>query len=305
MRMQTKFFLIDYENMPCIYDLSWNKKIPAIILKIHKSVIKSCPDLRKSFYVPYFVKNFGFEFFDQFKENLIGDLYFGFDQCCRKIGEENRFWIFEIPIPAIKEWLNENCDECNGFGKDKHKEKCLYCDGTGREKVFKTKRAYAICASLCLLFEFASLRFEKKYKTECDFSQLVSIETVIRHGFHGASLGGVYSIPLAKFLASFEPNTEICEMTKAMTVAHKKMFRKLDRFDRCSTWAKVAYKNGWLNVGCEGDACGLHPADGSGPEKDVGYKFSSHNVDTPMQQIILIAGLAALCDKARKEIKEY
>lgn len=304
--MQPEVFLINHENMSCIYDLSWNKKIPAIILKIHKSFIENFPNFYSSRIVPYFMKEFGFRFFDQFRKNLLGDLYFGFDQCCRKIGEENNFWIFEIPIPVIEEWLNESCDECKGFGKDKHEEKCLYCNGTGREKVFKTKRAYAICASLCLLFELAPQRWEKKFKTDCDFPQLLILETSIQKNIqHGGTFGGIYSVPLVKFLASFEPNTEICEMINAMTSAHKKMFGKFDSFNKCYTWAKVAYKHGWLNVSCYGDACGLHPANSFVSENECGYRFDCHNVDTPMQQIILISGLAALCDKARKEIKSY
>jgi hypothetical protein len=64
-------------------------------------------------------------------------------------------------------------------------------------------------------------------------------------------------------------------------------------------------ESGGLCIDCPGDACGIHPD--TYAEYDIkegrGYKFTCHNVDTPMQQITLIAGLAALHDCTRKEIK--
>jgi len=116
-------------------------------------------------------------------------------------------------------------------------------------------------------------------------------------------LGGDYSVPLVNFLRSFAPGTEITEMKDAMILAHRKMFGKNDKYAIYEMEAKVAYENGWLNTSCPGNACGLNPADSWGLEKVGGYKFSCHNVDTSAQQIVLIAGLAALCDKYRKEIE--
>ena len=102
-----------------------------------------------------------------------------------------------------------------------------------------------------------------------------------------------------KFLSSFAPDTEIIEVRKAMIAVWKKMFGKLEAYDKYSFIAKVAYKDGWFNMSCPGDACGLHPADNMGTVSGRGYKFSCHNVDNPMQQIALLAGLAVLCDKAK------
>ena len=95
------------------------------------------------------------------------------------------------------------------------------------------------------------------------------------------------------------------EMIEAMIKTWQKMFptKKVDKYDRYSFRASVDYENGWLNVSCPGDACGLNPANSCGGEDGRGYEFSCHNVDSPMQQLTLIAGLAALCDKAKKEIK--
>jgi len=291
--------------MPCLYEIGWRKRIPALILKMHESVVESCPDLRKSIWLPHFIKNFGFQFFDQFKCDLLGDLYFGFDCACRKIGEANGFWIFEIPIPQIKKQINEACHYCNGTGESKYLSdgKCLSCDGCGAEVIMDWKKIEAISASLVVFFNLILLRNEKGKESNSDFPQLILIETMLERKMHGGSLGGDYSLSLVNFLRSFAPNTEIVEMKNAMILAHRKMFGKKDKYGIYEMEAKVAYENGWLNTSCPGNACGLHPADNMGPKKGEGYKFSCHNVDTAAQQITLIAGLAALCDKYRKEVE--
>jgi len=79
------------------------------------------------------------------------------------------------------------------------------------------------------------------------------------------------------------------------------MYGKFDDMDEMNTTAWVRDR-GWLGIGCSGDRTGLHPSSISSMGAGEGYRFSCHNVDTPMQQIALLAGLAALCDKARKEI---
>jgi len=301
----SEFYFIDRENMPCLYEIGWEKRDSALILKIHRSIIATCPNLAKSFWVPYFIREFGFQFFDQFKKDLFGDLYFGFDRVCRKIGEEKDFLIFEILIPQIKKQTNEACHYCNGTGRSDNFSdgKCLSCDGCGRKVSMDWKKIEAISASLVIFFNLISLRLERGKETDSNFLQLILIDAILDKGMHGGGLGGVYSILLSNFLASFPPNTEIMEMKKAMESAYEKMYGKLNSFDKLEINIRIADENGWLNIGCPGNACGLHPADSWGPKKGQGYKFSCHNVDTAAQQIILIVGLAALCDKYRKEVE--
>ena len=296
-----EFFFVERENMPCQYELSWDGKIPAIVIKMHRDFVAGLSVSSEAPLILHFLSEFGFSAFDCFRANLFGEQLFGFDGAFQKIGEEKDFIIFEAMIPQVEKQLNEACRECDGSKQDKNfeGEKCLYCNGTGREWAMDWKSAYAISASFTVFFVLASLRPYKKHKTSCAFSQLLTVETITEKKMHGGSMSGVYSIPLGVFLSSFEPNTEIVEMTEAMVRAWGKMFLQTNKCQRHNFWAKVDYPNGWLNVSCPGNACGLHPADNWGPGE--GYKFSCHNVDSPMQQIVLLAGLAALCDKAKKE----
>jgi hypothetical protein len=306
MAQHDEFFFIDGEDMPCLYELSWDEHIPAIVIKMHRDFVESCfVSAEAPPIICHFMGNFGFFAFDCFRPNLFGEQLFGFDGAFQKVKEEKDFMIFEARIPQVEKQLNEACHECNGTKQDRNLEgkKCLYCKGTGREMVMDWKPAYAISATFTIFSSLASFMHCKKHKTSCAFPQLLTVETITEKEQHGGSLYGVYSIPLARFLSSFEPNTEIIEITRAMIKAWDKMFGKTDKYERLSFWAKVANKNGWLNVSCPGDACGLHPEGSWEPRLGEGYKFSCHNVDSPMQQISLLAGLAALCDKARKEIK--
>jgi hypothetical protein len=60
-------------------------------------------------------------------------------------------------------------------------------------------------------------------------------------------------------------------------------------------------KDGLLNLHCTSGRPGLHPGDnaerGSG-----GYQFATHNIQTPLQMLTLLAGLCALHDRAKEEV---
>lgn len=323
-----EFFFIDSENMPCVYELSFDGSVPAIIVKAHNEFMDRWPKLlEEAPIVTDFMKQFGFS---AFNDGYKGD--FGFNSAFKRMGTKDDFAVFSAPIPVVqkvaekvcplcggdkkslfgrcarcmgKGKLDEVCPECLGKKEDESGFNCLYCGGEGKKTYFDWKPVFAISASFTLFFQLAVFKMKKQEAVSSRFPQLILVDTITQQGSHGGSLDGTYSIQLAKWLSSFESNTEISEMTEAMVRAWEKMFRKVDEYDRHDFYAKVANENGWLNVSCSGDRCGLHPADSWGPERGRGYKFSCHNVDSPMQQLTLLAGLAALCDRAKKEIKAH
>lgn len=301
------FKLITRENIPCWYELSWNEKEPAIILRIHRDFVKAAQTLSvETPIVQYFMKEFKFS---NFKGNLNDD--FGFDNNLFEgtfdyQGEKGEFTEFLIKIPIIKAKTQEVCDSCHGSGKDKiieeDERKCFSCGGTGFEYVYKWQLVHAISASFSTFFRLAS--FHEK-ETSAPFPQLMTIETITgTEMWHSGSLGGEFSIPLTKWLASLYQgrDTTIPEVVKATKTAYDHMFH-----DDCSSYGFKAYvgsKDGGVIIDCPGDATGIHP-DEWRIEKGQGYKFCCHNVDNAAQQLTLLAGLAALHSKARKEIKNY
>jgi hypothetical protein len=54
---------------------------------------------------------------------------------------------------------------------------------------------------------------------------------------------------------------------------------------------------------CPGETCGIC-SESCSHHKDEGYVFVSHTVNGPLPQLTFLAGLAALCDKYRKEMEK-
>lgn len=224
------------------------------------------------------------------------DKSFGFENAIRRHRDSGEFAEFFVPIPRVRVKTKRQCSNCKGSGKDKRigRDECLHCDGIGVEHDYLWHEAYAISASLTVLFMIIEFQ---EVETNCKLPQLLTVHTITDRGSHGGSLGGMYSVAFCDWLSTFEPHTKIVEMAEAMKLAYGRMLGRkyfnISRFD-----GTVADENGWLNVSCPGNACGLHPSSGL-VSRGEGYEFSSHNVDSPAQQLTLLAGLAALHDKAR------
>jgi hypothetical protein len=286
-----------YDVLPCWYELSWNnsKKRPAIIIRVHKDFIKATKEipadapiileLQKQFNLGDFCRNL--------------NEGFGFEGAFRKISENDEFVVWLVTLPKIRKNEKIMCGSCAGSGKGfMEGEKCFSCNGKGREHVIDWHDAFAVSASFTV---FSVLTIHTDIETISKMPQLLSVETTTQEGMHGGSLWGIYSIPLVAWLGSHQGQS-IDEMTIAMMSAYKYMW-ELELFNRPYFWTRVESSNGWLNVSCPGNACGLNPDSSSDLRPGRGYKFSCHNTDSPLQQITLLAGLAALHDQARKEIK--
>jgi len=259
-----KVKMIKRENIPAWYYLSWQDEPPAIILGVHRDFIDN---IRLANLADLMAIGFMEEF--RFR-NFSGDFNksWGFDDSFKKMGEKDDFVEFNIALSAIR--------------NDK-------------------KNAHAISASFSVFFAVA---FFSEVETSSLFPQLLTINTVTEQRDHGGSLSGQYSIPLVKWLVSqCKDRGVIPEMIRAMKSACKCICGSLRGFNQNEFKASVKDELGWLNVSCPGNACDLHPQSQHDLEEGFGYAFDSHNVDTPVQQIILLAGLAALYDLVRKNIK--
>jgi len=296
------------ENIPCWYELSWKGEKPAIILRIHRDFIKAVPSITPEHSI---VKALMGQFkFQNFCGNFEGN--FGFDEGAFENlgGVKNGFFEYLVPIPKIKVETGKPCKECKGSGKDPYNQKygledreCIHCNGSGKEYFYNWQLANAVSAGLSIFFRIS--HYHEK-ETSTSLPQLMIVDTIIDHGMHGGSLGGEFSIPLTKYLASLYQgrDTAILEISQATKTAYATIFGDVKRCNDYYFRAYVGSESGGLVADCPGDACGIHPSDWH-REKERGYQFSCHNVDTVAQQITLLAGLAALHDKARRGIKSY
>lgn len=281
-------------RLPRWYGLSWRETDPSILLSIHRDFLADFPEIRSD--APELLatmQEFGFSSFDgSFKRG------FGFDQCLvlQKSSDESLEFITQLPI--IRKETDRQCKDCGGSGRDELRDDgCLHCEGRGTEREYVWRDAFAISASLNLFCRLAC--FPTK-RTSAAAPQLLTVRLHTAQGMHGGDLNGMYSIPVAEWLRSQPPHTGIPEMVNAMKIAYGHMLgaSRVSEYSRFR--ASIDHQNGWLNVDCPGDGCGLNPT--HSPEPGWGYEFSSHNVDSPAQQLTLLAGLAALCDRVRKDL---
>ncbi len=293
--------MITREDIPCWYELSWQAKPPALILRIHRDFLKGMNiNLQKAPIIKSYLKEFAFvEFSCDFERDI------GFNRVLKRIMKEEEkdgFAAFAAKIPALRKLTNKECGYCEGSRKDSFGElterECLYCEGTGRDYIIDWKPAETISASFTVL---GMLLGHCENNTSAQFPQLMTVQTVTRRDMHGGGLGGDIGIPLRQWLVSGCSREDASEISKAMKLAYGKMLGL--RFYNDWDFRVDIRESGGLVLDCPGDACGIHPCDWYFTE-GKGYEFSCHNVDTPAQQLTLLAGLAALHDKARKELNE-
>lgn len=290
-----KIKMLTYENISCWYELSWNESEKAIILSIHKDFIETNKaDLENAPIVKEMTGRLSLQpFAGDFTKNI------GFGGIFERTGEEDGFIQFRARIPQVKKDTGNKCKGCKGTGERDwggYTNKCLFCNGTGKQWTMDWKEVKAISASLTVLTIYLRCY---EIETSTPYPQLMTFQTITEEGMHGGSLSGEISIPLYNFLKAFGEHAELSEVIRAMKIAHDTMVGNRELYQ----YSFDAYvKKGHFIINCPGDACGLNPSDWYTHEGQ-GYEFSCHNVDSPIQQLTLLVGLATLNDMARRELK--
>lgn len=286
------------ENLPCWYDLSWDKERKAIIFRIHKEMVENI----KSYFTDNnrLIKIYKEELsFEEFGMDFSGD--FGFEKVFKLTESRGDFICFLIKIRSM-EITERQCFSCKGTGEGLFEgEKCFQCNGKGKEEIYDIKPFRAISATFSVLFRYLD---SPKIKTSSILPQLMTVETVTKLGDHGGSLSGEFSLLLADYLRSFaseDDRVHIPEMIEVMKDAYEQMNPKGSYLFDNKFQAYIRDKSGFFVASCPGDRTDIY-TDSADLYPNTGYKFYCHNVDSPIQQITFLTGLAALSDKARREI---
>jgi len=288
-------------DVPCWYRIS-NTSEKLLTILVHREIVDTLMvPTEESPMIHDFREMLGLEdkFFGGFQEQ------FGFGGIIKvEEKESDPFLHLEVPLPLFRVETQKPCEFCGGSGMIyfplfKESYPCGHCEDAEKEHHFDWKAAYQVSASLCVLFQLLS---SLKEETSARIPQLLTVETIVKPGLHGSSLGGRYSKTLVQWMTNLGVRVSIPEMERAMFNAYKYMNGgKFGHIGEHEFRANVYYKNGWLNVSIPGNACDLNPEYG-GPGPDRGYKYDSHNVDSPVQQLTLLAGLAALSDRCLQEM---
>ncbi len=282
--------VLTLEEVPCWYELSHNKD-RGILVRIHQDFVSAFEEVPEGAPIVEYLK----------KEHEGKDISltlgknFGVNDSLKFLGESDGFLEYHVPVVLCRKSMGK-CKHCGGSGKnaDAWDTKCYFCDTGGEEFQYDYAEAIEISSSLGLLSEF--LRFPN-CRTSSHKSQLLSAN--ISSTGNRFFVNGSFGIPMVKYLRSRGVGN-VPELVQAMVSVYDKMEgRRAEELDRGRFSARVDSPNGWLNISCPGQACGLNPYHGYNGYRDEGYNFGDHNVDQPMQQMTLFASVCTLHDLAR------
>jgi ribosomal protein L37E len=240
--------------------------------------------------------------FNTFQGKLEHGLSFGFDGVGTIKVDDSGNVRLEFPLPVVEQetGICERCDGRKTF--DAGDDFCAACGGAGKH--FRIERAQALAISATCTMVFAGLNQlfarEESSHRRSPF-QLFRVRTEVRSGPNGYPVHGEFSAPLVKWLAAQEGDK--CALHFIPTVlmlTHLKMRPLTSARHRPHKYRVVVGRKGWLDLAFPGDGCGLHPAATSITE-NVGYQFTSRNVDEPWQQIALLIALGTMTDAAMEE----
>lgn len=289
--MKTK--LMKYDHIPRKYHLLWDEVGRTLRIQVHKDCLQLVRPVQKD--CPWVRTVSERHELDGLFDGFSGDLRagsFGFNHAIMKVGESGDYIEYVAKIPEIKILTQFDCGDCDGTGKRNpelfSEGHCLHCAGSGKMGVLDWRSAYIMTASLGLLFEILDVNEE----TSAVEHQLVTVKMMSDYGLHGSSIGGDFGIDFMDHVRSgpSELKSIIEHTTQAMRTAHAHMFT-LDEYDRMRI--RVDYDNGQIGLTVPGDACGINTSFDSST-KGEGRDFSCHNVDSPLQSLALLAGIASM-----------
>lgn len=281
--------LID-QTLPCWSKMLWTPSPASVSFLIHQDILPILDSLTKDHHrISHYLEYGPF---------IHESDHWGIDGSLEKIVDTNSDFIeFRIPIPRVKSLASESCSSCNGTGEDlEFQFACISCQGTGHPIDYDWKSIHAISASIAILTDSIN-HFPPEENTSSTQIQLMSPVGFKMRDAH--PLFGQMSRELVNWFRS-NKDTILSEPTNAVRIAWRTMMNEPDDFNSY-TLEVIIRDEGRFHISCPGDACEIFP-DPMIIDETRGYEFTCHNLDSPIQQLTLLAGLASLEMQARKEL---
>ena len=287
---------IKREEIPCWYELSYVpdwKGAPAITVRIHyesmahlRSLPNDAPIIRR------LIAD------GRPKGLFVAPRTIGFGNCLELESCDGDFHRYTANIPVLHSRGNP-CEMCD-FMKEEDLP-CRYCNDSGFQTVYDWSAAENLAASLYVLFLFLN---NPKWETSCLLPQLLTARLNVKlkgdKGMGARGVSGEFSAKLVRWFKTFEmakfPNIE-----KVMRDVYARMIGEKDYL--AYEFKAVIHHDGAFHLSVPGNACGIDP-DGSSRIEQEGYGYLPHNVDSTVQQLSILSGLAALNDLARREMQK-
>jgi hypothetical protein len=252
--------------IPAWYELSL-KGDSILLLKVHRTAFIEMQKMKwdEAPGVEHLKKTFNLPSFTPPNEGPCGfmDVF--------KLGKsENKEWIvWECPLPKLKVKVGEDDSRSN------------------------------VMAIRATLYMFSTALWLFQGNTGWPKSQLIVVEGVClpsddRMG--SGALSATLMPPVMPWLAKHKDHTQIEAVVDAMKKADNHMWPSDTRYGRFEVLFR---KPKWLNLDVPGNACSLDPGGYHDESLEHGYTLHPHNVDSSLQQLTFLAGLAKLHDLVR------
>jgi len=291
--------LIQYDRIPRKYHLRWDSNQEAIIVDVHRDCLRFVKVIsRDAPWIQNIIQTHDLDgLFDSFSSDLAGD-FFGFNYALQKTRDSGDYLEFRVPLPRIKMPTHYACEHCAGTGESidewREGEKCLRCDGSKIQHTYDWRAAYAITSSLGLLFAILDVDEDTSAKEY----QHATVSVIARHGQHGSGIDGYFGADFIDYVVSnqFELKHIIVKnVLEAMIAAETHMWG--NGYTHARGTIRVDCDSSSIGLTVPGDACGINTGFYS-RRPGEGREFSCHNVDSPLQSLTLLAGLASFVGQA-------
>lgn len=276
----------------CWYELGFDLLKPAILIRVRDEVYRQFQQdtLANNYIIEALGQEMGLKGFQNDAE------YFGFGQTLKKAYKKDGFVTLLLEIPQVRILTDKDCATCHGTGKDNFQEKCFSCFGQKKECAYSWEKAIAGSASLTALFwmldrqqgvrEIALAR-EKK--------QLLILQTVTRKSsLEAGTIVGAFGEEIQQWFLTRSKLSNIDQVSQSIERVYSCMEGGME-IDEGRFHVFVEH-GGWLMIECSPRCC-LYPSS----REYNGYPFSTVDVNSAIEQFMLLAALGTLHDMARGE----
>ena len=257
---------------------------------------------------------------------MLFDGYFGLGQTMAVEGNDGGFWRLRSAIPEGMVFGDQPCPSCRGSKLDQdilrsfdRETDCNACAGSGLIATKQTGLSRQLADNLCLLFDVVRVLAYNCPEPVVNDRPMLMFLCTGNEGYGHQTVSGYYTRYLADYLEGVLAGQTAEDLADATSRQMYRVFNRLfygsytPRYYRLFEFpVRIESGNGCFGqeklvflVQVPGvNGCNVYTD--SGPsmlyppatEEQV-LSLTCHNVDTPDQQIALIAGLAYLCGSCR------
>jgi len=267
MKKDTK--IPQHDHMPCWYEISLKSDL-VVGIRLHRSVLNEFQN------VPW-----------GSGDTIIEDLIKKYEQLTSFTSPSERSWGFDNVFVLTKsdhpDWI------------------CWEFTLPDIQAEFKNKdfpkthiQIRATLMIFCMLARFAEI----ENISDIGVKQLIIIDHInlpAHDRFGSGSLSAILTPQVMPWIAK-QPEGHVKEIQQSMRVAHEYMWSGGSRSERFG--ARISHPK-WIYFDVPGDACDLSPDNNSHNDLNQGYTLVPHNVDSGVQQLAFVVGLAKLHELVR------